>query len=299
MSTRIPKTIDEYLALLREALEGVDPAVVADALYDAEEHLYAELAQHPGQSEADVLEPFFASYGSPEEVAELYRASENMRERTQRHVPRPAQEHESPIAQYFHAFQDIRKYAALFFMLLAPPLGVINFVLVVTGLAITLPLAITIVGIPILWLFLHAVRALAVAESRLIDGALGVRLPRRKPPIVRGDGVWSDLRKVLADRQTWGSLLFLFISFPLGLLFLLTLGVATIMSGALITAPFWTLIVEGGGPPFIVALFMSVLGLAMFPGVLYATPYFARIQGWVARSLLVPRLEIGESSSST
>lgn len=40
----LPATIPQYLDQLREALRDADPALVQDALYDAEEYLRAELA---------------------------------------------------------------------------------------------------------------------------------------------------------------------------------------------------------------------------------------------------------------
>ena len=40
----LPTTIPEYLEQLRAALRGADPAMVQDALYDAEEYLRAELS---------------------------------------------------------------------------------------------------------------------------------------------------------------------------------------------------------------------------------------------------------------
>ena len=49
-SQSLPTTIPEYLAQLRTALAGADPALVQDALYDAEEYLRAELAENPGRS---------------------------------------------------------------------------------------------------------------------------------------------------------------------------------------------------------------------------------------------------------
>ena len=45
----LPTTIPQYLAQLRAALEGADPAMVQDALYDAEEYLRSELAAQPGR----------------------------------------------------------------------------------------------------------------------------------------------------------------------------------------------------------------------------------------------------------
>ncbi len=77
MSGAALRNVEQYLDALREALRGADPALVQDALYDAEEHLRAELAQAPsGDSESDVLARIVTSYGAPEEVADAYRANE-------------------------------------------------------------------------------------------------------------------------------------------------------------------------------------------------------------------------------
>src|ERR1700739_2543125 len=76
MSAHAPRSIDDYLKQLRAALEGEDPALIQDALYDAEEYLRAEVAAHPEKSEADVLELISSTYGAPEEVAAAYRDTE-------------------------------------------------------------------------------------------------------------------------------------------------------------------------------------------------------------------------------
>ena len=72
----LPTTIPQYLAQLRAALEGADPAMVQDALYDAEEYLRSELAAQPYRSEAEVIADVAGSYGAPDEVAEIYRETE-------------------------------------------------------------------------------------------------------------------------------------------------------------------------------------------------------------------------------
>ena len=46
MSTATPRSVAEYLEQLRAALAGADPALVQDALYDAEEHLRGELREN-------------------------------------------------------------------------------------------------------------------------------------------------------------------------------------------------------------------------------------------------------------
>ena len=72
----LPTTIPEYLEQLREALRGADPAMVQDALYDAEEYLRSELSEQAGRSEAEVIASVAGSYGAPEEVADIYRETE-------------------------------------------------------------------------------------------------------------------------------------------------------------------------------------------------------------------------------
>jgi len=66
MTAPTPGTVEQYLDALRSALKGADKALVQDALYDAEEHLRAELAQKPGENEAGVLAGIVSSYGAPE-----------------------------------------------------------------------------------------------------------------------------------------------------------------------------------------------------------------------------------------
>src|SRR5690349_20249719 len=84
-----PRTINQYLDQLRAALRGADPALVQDALYDAEEHLRAELAEQPARSEEDMLAHVVGSYGAPDEVAELYRDQEITIQRALRPPPPP------------------------------------------------------------------------------------------------------------------------------------------------------------------------------------------------------------------
>ena len=73
-SAGLPTTIPEYLEHLRRSLAGADPALVQDALYDAEEYLRSELAENPGKSEADVIGMMYAASAGypPDESIELW-----------------------------------------------------------------------------------------------------------------------------------------------------------------------------------------------------------------------------------
>src|SRR5262249_31349132 len=71
-----PATIASYLAELKRAMKGCPPAVIRDAMADAEEHMRNELAQDPNRTEAQMLGEVVENYGTPEEIAEEYRAME-------------------------------------------------------------------------------------------------------------------------------------------------------------------------------------------------------------------------------
>ena len=72
-STVLPRSIPEYLDQLRAALAGADPALVQDALYDAEEYLRSELSERPDTPEAEVIASVAGSYGAPHEVVAVGR----------------------------------------------------------------------------------------------------------------------------------------------------------------------------------------------------------------------------------
>src|SRR5574337_1190568 len=89
MTNTVPRSIQDYLEQLRAALAGADPALIQDALYDAEEHLRGELRDNRDKPEAEVLAKIAASYGAPGEVAEIYVDKENVVRQALRPPPPP------------------------------------------------------------------------------------------------------------------------------------------------------------------------------------------------------------------
>ena len=121
-SQRLPTTIPEYLEQLRRSLAGADPALVQDALYDAEEYLRSELAENPGRSEAEVIAAVASSYGAPDEVADIYRDTE-VKVQTALRAP-PPRPRRSALGRFFGVFADPRAYASLFYMVLSLATGI-------------------------------------------------------------------------------------------------------------------------------------------------------------------------------
>ncbi|HEX5756013.1 MAG TPA: hypothetical protein VFY12_06645, partial [Arenimonas sp.] len=151
-----PKTIPDYLEALRRELQGADPALVQDALYDAEEYLRSAMAEQPQREEADVLAEIASSYGAPAEVADIYRTTEAQVTRALRAPPpRPSR---SLLGSFFGVAIDPRTWGALFYMLLSLATGILYFTTVVTGLSMSAGLAILIIGVPFVILFIGVVR---------------------------------------------------------------------------------------------------------------------------------------------
>ena len=179
MTAATPSTVEQYLDALRSALKGADRALVQDALYDAEEHLRAELAQQPGRGRGHVLASIVASYGAPEEVADAYRSNETTIQKALRTPPpRPRT---STLGRFFGVYADPRAYLSLLYMLLALVTGIFYFTFAVTGLSLSAGLAILIIGVPFFLLFVGTTRVVALAEGRLVETMLGTRMPRRPP----------------------------------------------------------------------------------------------------------------------
>ncbi|HJP97311.1 MAG TPA: sensor domain-containing protein [Rhodanobacteraceae bacterium] len=230
-----PKTIKEYLAQLRTALAGADPAMIQDALYDAEEHLRSELAENPGMGEAELLAKIVTSYGAPEEVAEIYRTTEQTVARALRRPPLPPRR--SVIGRFFGVIADPHTWGSLFYMVLALATGIFYFTWAVTGLSLSLGFAFTLIGIPFFLLFMASVRGLSLVESRIVEGMLGVRMPRR-PPYVERDRPWlKRIGAMLTDPRTWATLLYMLLMLPLGIAYFVTAVVLLSVSLALIATP--------------------------------------------------------------
>jgi uncharacterized membrane protein len=218
MSAHAPRSIDDYLRQLRAALEGQDPALIQDALYDAEEYLRAEVAAHPDKSEADVLELISTTYGAPEEVAAAYRDTE-AKVKAALKTPVPAAASASGWKRFFSVYLDPRAYTSIFYMLLALATGILYFTIVVTGLSLSFGFAILIIGIPFFLAFIGITRVIALGEGRLIEAVTGERMPRRPMHPGPPAGWLSRIGEMLSDVRTWTTLLYMLLMLPLGIVY--------------------------------------------------------------------------------
>jgi uncharacterized membrane protein len=214
------KSIDDYLDQLKAELIGSDAATVQDALADAEEHLRTALTnlkqEQPEASEEESLKQIIDLYGSPSETASAYAEVER---RTVPQLGRESQKTESVLTSFFSVYTDARAWGALLYMLIAFVTGIFYFTWAVTGFSLSVSFALFIFGLPFALLFFISVRGLAWLEGRLVEGLLGVRMPRR-PLFTQQNLKWLDRLKELAmDRHTWFSILYMLIQFVLGTIY--------------------------------------------------------------------------------
>lgn len=294
-----PRSIEQYLDALRAALAGEDPALVQDALYDAEEYLRAEVAANPDRNEADTLELIASTYGAPDEVAAAYRTTEKQVRTALAPPPRKAAR--TAIGRFFSVYGDSRAWTALFYMLLAIATGIFYFTATVTGLFLSAGLMIMIIGIPVFLLFVGFTRVLALAEGRLVEGLLGQRMPRRPVYPSKGMPIMERIKEMLTDRRTWTTMFYFLLMLPLGILYF-TIGVTGIaVSLALVFGSIASVLMElgvgGGGISIDDAIYMGpspalaplifIVGVLLMTAMMHLVRGIGRAHGTLAKHLLV------------
>ncbi|MBP1771385.1 MAG: putative transrane protein [Holophagaceae bacterium] len=205
-----------------------------------------------------------------------------------------------PHPGFFEVLATRRAYTTLLYLLATMVTGVLAFTFTVTGLSVSLGLAILIIGVPVALAFLAGVRLLAVAEVhllRLMVGGEGSAGPALLP---EGQGWLSRLGALLRDRRTWTSLLYFLLLMPLGIAYF-TLFVSLLSAGlSLMAVPFaglfhatgnlsWDL---GGSAwmianPRLMAVLCGLAALALIPLTFHLALLAGRFQVWLARHLLV------------
>jgi hypothetical protein len=314
----IPRTIPEYLDQLRAALAGSDAALVQDALYDAEDYLRSEWAEHPELDEAGLLASIAGSYGAPTEVADIYRDTEATVAQAMRMPPprpratgpmpgrqdasaagafadRPPAPPRSLAARFFGVAADPLAYTSLLYLLLSLATGIFYFTWAVTGLSLTGGLAVLIIGIPFAIVFFASVRLLSLVEGRVVEAMLGERMPRRPPYADRSLPLLERIKELFMDPRTWSTLVYQLLMLPLGIAYFTFTVVALSLSLGVAALPITELFNEGQiwwfGVPMEVPLWMLpitlALGALMLLLTLHAVRGIGRMHGGLAKHFLV------------
>jgi len=233
------KSVEEYLDLLKIELKDSDAATAQDALADAEEHLRVALAslreKQPEVSEEEALNQVIEQYGSPEETASAYREVER---RTPTGLVREVRAQEgSAIKRFLGVYDDPKAWGALLYMLISMITGIVYFTWVVTGLSLSLSLAIFIFGLLFAVFFTLSLRGLALLEGRIVEGLLGIRMPRRST-FLQKDMTWFErLKTNLTDKHVWLAVVYFLLQLPLGVLYFSVIVTLFSLSVSFMAAP--------------------------------------------------------------
>jgi hypothetical protein len=301
-----PSSIGDYLYALRAALAGADPALIQDALYDAEEHLRAEAAANPQLPEPALIAHITRTYGAPEEVAAAYRDTE-AKVAAALQPPALRSRHSATVpGRFFAVYLDPRAYVSLFFMFLSLVTGVLYFTFAVTGLALSLGLSILIIGLPVFLGFIGLTRVISLAEGRLLEAVSGERMPRRPVHPGAPEKFLARIMTMLQDPRTWSTIIYFVVMLPLGVVYFTTVVTGLSVGVSFTLVPFvgiaqrlgWWLPWDEAGlglikfspawldtPPGWV--FCGVFGIVVLTALLHLARGVTRIHARTAKALLV------------
>lgn len=292
-----PNSVRGYLSELRRALKDAPRGLIADALADCEEHLNMEIAGNPDMDEAAIMASVIDTYGSPQEIAEEYR---DMEATISTPFPKQPEAENGGSGGFFGVVSDPRTYGALLYMLLSLITGIFYFTWTVVGISVTASTAILIIGIPLALVFLMSFRLLSHVEGRIVEGLLGVRMPRRLPATNSDERIWPQIKEAIGDARTWTSMAYLLLMLPLGVIYF-TVGIVGLsLSIGLTGGSIYSLLtneshIQISNLPWLDHLFHTAPGLFLLAatGVLafFLFLHVARFIGWthgkIAEGLLV------------
>ncbi|HAK46608.1 MAG TPA: hypothetical protein DCO79_11910 [Spirochaeta sp.] len=295
------KTIDDYLIQLKQEMSNCDIATQQDALNDTEEHLSTALSEafdnNPELPKLELLEQIINEYGSPKETAESYiELADKLDSST--FMGSTSLKAERKTGNFFSIFSDGKAWGAVLYSLLSLATGIIFFTWAVTGIAVSASMMILIIGIPITVAFFLSFRGLSFIEGRIVEGLLGVRMPRRQR-YYDSDMKWSQkIKQLLLSKESWFSVIYFIIMLPLGIIyFTLTVTLITV-SLALMASPFIAVFVsipvidlgtvEWGVPPWFLP-FVAVIGFFLLKGSLHLIKKIGAGHGRMAKSFLVTK----------
>ena len=201
---------------------------------------------------------------------------------------------------FFEVLATRRAYTTLLYLLLSLATGILAFTWAVTGLSLSLGLAILIIGLPVALAFLAGTRLLSAAELRLLKTLVGAEdggAPAVLPP---GEGFGARLKALAADPRTWTSLLYFILLMPLGIAYFTLIVTLLSLGLGLLAVPVLRMLHLGASftgdvaglawitaHPGLAAALCGLAGLALVPLTFHLALLLGRFQVWLARHLLI------------
>lgn len=126
----------------------------------------------------------------------------------------------------------------LIYLLMSLPLGILYFVILITGFSLGAGLVITLVGLPILVAMIFVTYILGDLDRTMTSKLLGVKIPKPEARPSNNDSAKSILVAQLKSLEFWKELGYLLLKMPLGVIAFTLAIVFVSLSLGLIAAPF-------------------------------------------------------------
>jgi uncharacterized membrane protein len=295
---RMPEfiTLKQYIAALGHELKDADPYLRVEAQDDAEEAIEETMGDlfESGavKDEAKALQKAIRQFGSPKSVAREYLRRADDDERIS------DDKMDTALGGIFGVYLHKETYLGLLYLLLMLPLGIVLFSYVITGLSVGIGLAITVIGIPILILFLISIYGIGYLMGRLTELMLGIRMPRRRRKTYLVGSAWARLKRILSTPRVYSSLLYMVLLLPLGIFYFVTLVIWLSLSLFLITLPLSFLIpgsydigifLSWGLAGTVVSFIGFLTGIVMLTWTLHLSNIMCYIHGKLSSLMLMKR----------
>lgn len=179
----------------------------------------------------------------------------------------------------------------LFYLLLSLPLGILYFVILITGFSLGAGLAITIIGIPLLVAMIFITYIMGDLDRKMTSLLLGVQIAKPEARPSDKDGATAILVAQLKSLQFWKELGYLLLKLPLGVISFTIAVTFVSLSLALIATPFiityfpdaqvmlWNGMLIDTMQEAVVT---SVTGLIVGAVSVVVVNGFAKVMGWIS-----------------
>jgi len=131
-----------------------------------------------------------------------------------------------------------RFFPNLVYLLLSLPLGILYFVVLITGFSLGAGLVITLIGVPILVAMIFVTYILGDLDRTMTSRLLGIKIAKPEARPSNSDSARSILVAQLKSLDFWKELGYLLLKMPLGVISFTIAIVLVAVSLAFIAAPF-------------------------------------------------------------
>ncbi len=156
---------------------------------------------------------------------------------------------QDPFYQFTSIAMKKRTYLNLLYLLLMFPLGILYFVILVTGFSLSMGLLVIVIGVFIGLGLLALIRVISRFHLLLASNLLGFELQTFGTIRNQKDTI-GKIKSLVTDNRTYTSILYMVIEFPLGVLYFTLIFTMLVVSISFTVSPIINILFEANGQLF-------------------------------------------------